>query len=70
MARVSSEVLVLRAMESSGLAGDGEGERDQQHYPHFDKQGDATYQTNQHHDDIRREPAASLQGETDALRCP
>ena len=54
----------------SGLAGDGEGERDQQHYPHFDKEGDATYQTDQHHDDLWREPAAFLQGEADALRRP
>lgn len=51
-----------------GLAGDGEGQRDQQYHADFDKQGDATYQTNQHHDDIRRKPAASLQGEADALR--
>ncbi|MNG98459.1 hypothetical protein D3C79_576010 [compost metagenome] len=56
-----------RQQRGVGLAGDGEGERDQQHHPHLDEQGDAAHQADQHHDDLRREPAALLQGETDAL---
>lgn len=53
-----------------GLAGDGEGKGNEQYDSHFDKQRDAAHQTDQYHDDLRREPAALLQGETYALRRP
>jgi len=54
----------------SGLAGDGEGQRNEQHHPDLDKQRDAAHQTDQHHDHLGRKPAALLQGEADALRRP
>ena len=32
-----------------GLAGDGEGQRNEQHHPHLHEQGDTAHQTDQHH---------------------
>lgn len=51
-----------------GFFGDGEGQRDQQDHADFDKQRDAADQADQHHNHVRRQPAAALQRQADALR--
>ena len=53
---------------SIGFFGDGECQRDQQHHPDFDKQGNAADQADQHHNHVRRQPAAALERQADALR--